>query len=70
MLCPAAEEEFEDLCFEYGIELDDVVSLSMLPSLLLTLSVSSNSLEILLEAVQPWMMQKAPKGVAGRLISH
>ena len=23
-LC-AAEEEFEDLCFEYGIELDDVV---------------------------------------------
>ena len=21
-----AEEEFEDLCFEYGIELDDVVS--------------------------------------------
>jgi hypothetical protein len=22
----AAEEEFEDLCFEYGIELDDVVS--------------------------------------------
>lgn len=22
----AAEEDFEDLCFEYGIELDDVVS--------------------------------------------
>lgn len=22
---PAAEEEFEELCFEYGIELDDVV---------------------------------------------
>ena len=25
-LHPAAEEQFEELCFEYGIELDDVVS--------------------------------------------
>jgi len=24
-LSSAAEEEFEELCFEYGIELDDVV---------------------------------------------
>lgn len=24
--CGAADAEFEDLCFEYGIELDDVVS--------------------------------------------
>jgi hypothetical protein len=23
---PAADEEFDQLCFEYGIELDDVVS--------------------------------------------
>ena len=23
--CTAADEEFEELCFEYGIELDDVV---------------------------------------------
>lgn len=25
-LLPAADEEFDQLCFEYGIELDDVVS--------------------------------------------
>ena len=24
-ICPAAEEEFQALCFDYGIELDDVV---------------------------------------------
>ena len=28
-LCISAEEEFNDLCFEFGLELDEVVSLKL-----------------------------------------
>jgi hypothetical protein len=48
----AAEEEFEELCFEYGIELDDVVSaafarrIPLMNRASLTLSLSPNPADV------------------------